>query len=166
MKFSVFNWIVALCALGSGLIAGVFFAFSTFVMKALGKLPAANGVAAMQSINVVVLNAWFMTAFMGTAVLSLFLFIASLMRWQEPRAAYVLAGSLLYFIGTFGVTMLFNVPRNNALAALSPSSPEASAYWPTYLSEWMFWNHVRTIAALAAAVSLVASLIGTRYQAA
>jgi len=38
-------------ALGCGLIAGVFFAFSAFVMKALARLPPAQGIAAMQSIN-------------------------------------------------------------------------------------------------------------------
>jgi uncharacterized membrane protein len=38
-------------ALGCGLAAGVFYAFSTFVMKALARLPAAQGFAAMQSIS-------------------------------------------------------------------------------------------------------------------
>jgi uncharacterized membrane protein len=38
-------------ALGCGLVAGVFFAFSTFVMKALARLPAEQGIAAMQAIN-------------------------------------------------------------------------------------------------------------------
>jgi len=36
-------------ALGCGLIAGVFFAFSAFVMKALARLSSAEGIAAMQS---------------------------------------------------------------------------------------------------------------------
>ncbi|WP_010496926.1 hypothetical protein [Paenibacillus elgii] len=48
-------------ALGSGLIAGLFFAFSTFVMSALARLPAEQGIAAMQSINVTVLNPLFYT---------------------------------------------------------------------------------------------------------
>jgi len=57
-------------ALGCGLIAGVFFAFSTFVMKALAGLPTAQGIAAMQSVNVAVLNGWFFSAFFGTAAAS------------------------------------------------------------------------------------------------
>ena len=43
-------------ALGGGLMAGLFFAFSNSVMGALARLPAAQGVAAMNSINVVILN--------------------------------------------------------------------------------------------------------------
>ncbi len=42
--------------LGSALVGGVFFAFSSFVMKALARVPSPEGIAAMQSINVVVIN--------------------------------------------------------------------------------------------------------------
>ena len=81
--------------------------------------------------------------------------ISSLMRWHDPRVLYWLAGSLLYFVGTFLVTMLFNVPRNNALAVVAPPSPEGARLWLSYLSSWTAWNHVRTIAALAAAASFM-----------
>jgi uncharacterized membrane protein len=57
--------------LGCGLAAGVFFAFSTFVMPALKRLSPANGVAAMQSINELAVTPAFMTALFGTAVASL-----------------------------------------------------------------------------------------------
>jgi uncharacterized membrane protein len=40
-------------ALGCGLVAGVFFAFSTFVMNALTRLAPKEGIAAMQSIRLV-----------------------------------------------------------------------------------------------------------------
>jgi uncharacterized membrane protein len=82
-----------IAALGSGLVAGIFFAFSNFVMKALARVPPAQGVAAMQSINVVVLNKWFFAVFFGTAVCCLALAIASFVRWQRPGAGYLLAGS-------------------------------------------------------------------------
>ena len=140
-------------AAGSALIGGSFFAFSTFVMGALGKLPPPQGIAAMQSINIVVINPWFMTTFLGTAVLCAAVAVASLMRWHDPGAAYLLAGAVLYFAGTFLVTMVFNVPRNDALAKLTPASAEAASLWIAYLSTWTAWNHVRTIAALAAMVS-------------
>lgn len=139
-------------ALGSGLIAGVFFAFSTSVMKALGTLPPAQGVAAMQSINVVIINPWFLTPFFGTAATCAFMVIASLLRWHDPGAWYWLVGGVLYLVGTILVTMVFNVPRNDALAVAAPASPEAARLWTAYLSTWTAWNHVRTIAALAAAV--------------
>jgi uncharacterized membrane protein len=142
-------------AVGSALIAGSFFAFSTFVMGALGKLPAPQGLAAMQSINIVVVNPWFMTPFVGTAVLCLVLAGASIMRWHDAGAAYLLAGAVLYIAGTFLVTMVFNVPKNDALAVVAPSSPEAAQFWTQYLPAWTVWNTVRTIAAAAAMVSFI-----------
>jgi len=149
-------------ALGCGLIAGVFFAFSSFVMNALARLPAAQGIAAMQSINVVVINPLFMTAFLGTASACVLLVVSSLLRWREPGAAYLLAGGLLYFVGAFLVTILFNVPRNNALAAVDPASAEGAGLWTNYLSGWTAWNHVRTAASLAAAALLTIALMRGR----
>ncbi len=144
--------------LGCGLIAGVFFAFSTFVMTALAQRPVAEGIAAMQAINIIVINFWFITAFLGTAAACGLLTIASLMKWHQPGAAYLLLSSLLYLLGTVGVTIAFNVPLNDALAIVSPNSTEGANLWAKYLSEWTFWNHVRTIAALAAAVLLAIAL--------
>src|SRR5262247_457100 len=98
-------------ALGCGLMAGVFFAFSSFVMNALARLPPAQGIAAMQSINIAVINLLFLAVFVGTAVACFLLAISTLLRWQSPGAVYLLAGCLLYLAGTFLVTMAFNVPR-------------------------------------------------------
>lgn len=137
-----------LTALGAATVGGVFFGFSSFVMKALAQLPAEQGVAAMQRINVVVINPWFMGVFMGTLLLSIACGVVALM---SGSSALLVAG-LLYAVGTFGVTMAFNVPRNNRLARLDASSPDAIAYWPSYVREWTRWNHVRTGAALASAV--------------
>lgn len=145
-------------AVGSGLIAGSFFAFSTFVMRALGRLPSPQGIAAMQSINVVVINPWFMTTFVGTALLCAVVAVVSLVRWHEPGAACLLAGAILYVAGTFLVTMVFNVPRNNALDKIVPSSAEAASLWVTYLATWTVWNHVRTVAALGAMVLFIIAL--------
>lgn len=148
-----------LASLGSGLIAGAFFAFSTFVMRALGKLPANEGMTAMQSINVVVINPWFMIVFLGTALASLLLAVFSLVRWSGPGSGYILIGCLLYFVGTFLVTMFLNVPLNNALAAANAGTSEGADVWANYLVDWTFWNHVRTIAALCSTASFIFGLI-------
>lgn len=145
-------------ALGSGLIAGVFFAFSSFVMRALGRLPAPQGITAMQSINIVVLNPVFLGVFVGTALLCLVLAASAVWGWRASGAGYLLAGSVLYFVGTFLVTMVGNVPLNDRLAAVDPSSAEGAQVWATYLSQWTFWNTVRTVAGLLAAASLTAAL--------
>ena len=145
-------------ALGSGLVAGIFFAFSTFTMRALARLPPAQGIAAMQSINVAVINKWFFAAFFGTALCCLVPAVSSFFRWHKPDAIYLLAGSLLYLVGTILVTILFNVPLNDGLAAVDPTSNGAGRVWTTYLKTWTAWNHVRTAAALGAAASFGVAL--------
>ena len=148
-----------LSALGCALVAGIFLAFSSFVMKALARISPPSGIAAMQAINVVVLNPGFLGLFMGTALACAVLFVYAVMHWQAPGALCLAAGSLCYGLGTFGVTMAFNVPRNNALARMEPSSAESTGFWRGYVSGWTMWNHVRTFAALAAAALLVWALV-------
>ena len=128
---------------------GIFFSFSACVMAALGRIQTTAGIAAMQSINVVVLNPLFLGTFFGTAMLSVVLAILALVGWSDPGADFLLAGSLLYFVGTFLVTIMFNVPLNNRLAAVKPGGAEGKAVWTHYLSVWTAWNHVRTVASVA-----------------
>jgi uncharacterized membrane protein len=156
------GWLAAVtfaAAIGAGLIAGVFFAFSTFVMRALARRPVAEGLGAMQAINVAVINPLFLGVFLGTAVVCVVTAILAAMRWSHPGAAYVLAGAALYVVGTFGVTMVCNVPLNNALARVAPTDPEGPRHWATYVTKWTMWNHVRTAAAAAA---LAAFILGLR----
>jgi uncharacterized membrane protein len=149
----VIRILTLLAALGSGLIAGLFFAFSVSVMRALSRIPPPAGIAAMQAINVVILNPIFGLVFFGTAVASLVLGVLALVRWNDPGSAYLLAGGLLYFAGSFVVTRVFNVPRNNALARMDPAAGDAGGGWSRYVAEWTGWNHVRLIASLAAAAA-------------
>jgi uncharacterized membrane protein len=143
-----------LTALGCWLMAGVFFAFSTFVMKALALIQPAQGIAAMQSINAAAPSSLFGMTFIGTAAACAALAVFSLFRWNKPGTRYLLAGSLLYLAGVILVTMIFNVPKNNVLAAVDPASGEGARLWVGYVSGWTAWNHVRTSASIAAAASL------------
>ena len=145
--------------LGSALIAGTFFAFSSFVMKALARLPSSEGIVAMQSINVVVINPSFLGAFMGTAVLSLGMVGLTLIDRSHPSAMFFLVGAISYLTGTFLVTILGNVPLNDQLAALSSTDPSASDLWKHYLDRWTTWNHVRTVAAMVAALLFTLGLM-------
>ncbi|MGB7208730.1 MAG: anthrone oxygenase family protein [Pyrinomonadaceae bacterium] len=108
--------LIILAALGSGLIAGVFFAFSTSVMNALGRL-------------------------------------------RERGAAFLLTGAVLYLIGSGAVTMVLNVPLNNALATATPTDPQSADLWKNYLANWTFWNHVRAAASLGAAAAFTIGLV-------
>ena len=145
-------------ALGCGLVAGILFAFSTSVMKALARLPSAQGIAAMQSINITVVNPLFMGAFFGTAAACVLVVVFSLLRWNEAGGVYLLSGGLAYLIGAILVTMVFNVPRNDTLAAVDPASAAGARLWDGYVTSWTAWNHVRTAAALAAALLLTFAL--------
>jgi uncharacterized membrane protein len=151
-----------LAALGSGLIGGVFFAFSTFVMKALERITPCSGIAAMQSINVAVINPLFLSVFLGTTTASVVLVLTAVWRWRAPGTECMLLGGCFYLAGTFLVTLMFNVPRNEALALVDSSSPESDAEWREYVASWTRWNHVRTLAALAAAVYLTIALTQLR----
>ncbi len=147
-----------LAAVGCGLMAGLFFAFSNFVMKALVRLPSEQGIAAMQHINVTVINPVFLFIFLGTAVLSVVLGLYSLTHWGAAASPWLVVGSACYLFGTFGVTMAFNVPLNNLLARTNPSASTSADTWSSYVSRWLRWNHVRAVMAVAATASLVYGL--------
>ena len=105
----------------------------------------------MQSINITVINPWFMGAFFGPVPVCVAVAVLSVLEWEESEVFYQLAGSALYLVGAVLVTGAFNVPRNDVLAAVDPESADGEKYWRRYLAEWTLWNHVRTAAALAAA---------------
>ncbi|OXS36141.1 anthrone oxygenase family protein [Streptomyces sp. XY006] len=151
-------WLTVLGVLGTGLVAGVFCAFSTFVMRGLGALPPAQGVAAMKAINVAAVTPPFMAVFLGSAVLCAVIAVVTFVLWPEEGTVELLVGSALYLFGSFGLTMVANVPRNDALAGLEPGTSEAAAYWSAYLREWTLWNHVRTVASAGAALAYVLAL--------
>ncbi|WP_044875429.1 anthrone oxygenase family protein [Pseudomonas sp. LFM046] len=147
-----------LCAIACGLMGGLFFAFSNFVMQALARLSPEAGIAAMQAINQTVLNRLFLATFLGTSAACGLLTLYAYVHWEVPGTFFLLIGSLLYLLGTFGVTLVCNVPRNNALARLDVSNPGSEAAWRTYVEEWTRWNHVRTGTALAASAMLTIAL--------
>ncbi len=144
--------------LGWGLRAGLFFAFSVAVMRGLGRIPPAHGMAAMQAINVAILNPVFLCAFLGTGLLCVVVLASSLSRWHETGALLWVSGALLYLVGTFLTTVVLNVPMNNALASTRPTDPQAADQWTDYLTNWTMWNHVRTVTSLAAAIALTLAL--------
>ena len=148
-----------LAALGSGLIAGVFFAFSAFVLTALSRLPDQGGIAAMQAITAAIKNPLFLIVFFGMAALASLLGIAAPLRWSEPGALYLLIGSLLYLNFPFAVTLMKNLPLNNKLAAIKPGSAEGTRVWSEFRAAWGLWNHVRWIGALGASASFVLALL-------
>jgi uncharacterized membrane protein len=143
---------------GAGLVGGVFFAFSNFVMKALGRLRPSEGAAAMQSINITVITPTFMTALFGMGLVSLVLIAWGLVDVAEPYAGWLIAAGAIYVIGEIATTGAYHVPRNNALARVDPDSEEGARVWSTYLVEWTRMNHVRTVSGLGACALFAVAL--------
>ena len=143
--------LTAVSAVGSGVVGGVFFAFSVFVMTALSRLPKPQGIVAMQEVNRAAPTPWFMAALFGTALTCLALAVASLADGMDDAAAwYRVAGSALYLVAVV-LTIVYHVPRNDALDAVDPGAAGAPADWDRYVSAWTAWNHVRTVVCIAAA---------------
>jgi uncharacterized membrane protein len=120
-------------AIGCGLMAGVYFAFSTFIMTALGRLDQAAGIAAMHAINVDIVRSLFMPLFLGTTMAGAALVVMGVSRFGEPGAV-------------------------SMIAAVQPSAPEAGVVWVTYLKDWVLWNHVRTVASVGGCACFIVAL--------
>ncbi len=129
-------------------------------MKALGRVAAPSGIAAMQSINIVVINPIFLGVFVGTAIVCGLIVAGAVLRWEGYRSTLLVVGSALYVVGTFAVTMRLNVPLNNRLAKLNRNDPASTDFWSHYLRRWTFWNHVRSVAALLASATFALALRG------
>jgi uncharacterized membrane protein len=148
---------IGAAAIGSGLVGGVLFAFSSFVMPALRRVPPAHGISAMQSINRQAPTFAFMALIGGTAVLSAGVGLLAALQRDEPGAGWVGAGTVSYLVA-LAITGGFHIPRNDRLAGFDATTPEASQYWSTYLTEWTAGNHVRTAFCIIAAASFTMAL--------
>ena len=133
---------------GSGLLAGVFFAFSGFVMSGLRRLPDRDAAAAMRSINVTAQHPPLMIALFGTSALCVVVIVRAAATWSRPGAAWLLAGSALTIVGALGVTVAVNVPLNDRLEA-------GTVTWSRFLAGWEPANHARTVLCLAGCALLL-----------
>jgi uncharacterized membrane protein len=149
-----------MAALGCGMMGGLLFAFSNFVMKSLARQPFERGIRAMQCINADIQNPTFFLLFFGTAIASIVVVIAAIAGRSAAGAGLTIVGGALYLVGVIGVTMRYNVPLNNQLAAIDPADSDADVRWQMYLSEWLRWNHVRTAAAIVACALLMLAIRG------
>lgn len=146
------------CAIGCGLMGGVYFAFSTFIMRAFATLDPAQAAASMNAINVVILRSPFMPLFWLTTLGAAALVLLALPDWQTTSGRLAIASGVAYLVGMFVCTVAFNVPLNDQLAAAAGDA----AVWQRYLVEWTRWNHVRTIASALAGAGFVWALLARR----
>lgn len=150
---------ITVCAIvGAGVVTGLLFAFSNFVMQSLAKLPNDQGMFAMQQINEKIINPIFLTFFLGTPLLCLLIGAKASMDLEANRSIFLLAGAVLYLIGPFGITVLFNVPLNDRLAKTDRA--ESDTVWPEYQLRWQRWNHARTYIGVVSIAFLSLGLAG------
>ena len=152
------HWALLVAASGCGLTAGVTFTFSAFVMPALDRLPAAQSIAAMQSINKLAPTPPFGPVVAGTALACAGLLVWAVVSWGERSAVWVAAGTALFLLGWMLLTFVGNIPLNDALDGVDPQATDAAKQWRDYHGDWMPLNHLRTAAALAAAGLLTVAL--------
>jgi len=145
---------------GNALVAGVFFAFSTFVMKGLAQVPSPTGIVAMQGINAAAPTPPFMLALFGSALTGAVLTVLAVVEWGSDSFAstYALIGGVASLV-PLALRIVVHVPRNEALATLDPHDAAAADRWTTCAAEWTAWNHARTLGALIAVTMFTISLL-------
>ncbi|GAB7193427.1 hypothetical protein NUM3379_41370 [Kineococcus sp. NUM-3379] len=148
--------LLVLVAVGAGLVGGVFFAFSGFVLRALVRAPGQVGAVAMREVNVAAVRPPLMLLLFGTALAEAALLVLAVLGRGVPLAGVV--GAVLYLVGAVVVTVVGNVPLNERLARAG--GEELAGVWRGYAARWSAWNHVRTLAC--AAACLLAVLAASR----
>jgi uncharacterized membrane protein len=139
----------------TGLFAGLLYAFSVAVVPALRRLTGREHLAAIQAINVKILNPVFFLSFLGPTLL---LPLAAFLHRSGSQFGLLVAAAVLHIVGANGVTIMGNVPLNDQLAKRDVShlsEAEADHIRKAFQgtgTPWMRWHTVRTLAATAATV--------------
>lgn len=141
-----------------GIMAGIYFAFSVFVMQSLDALDRPAGMMAMQSINRIIQKSLFLPLFFLSSLACLLIAVMGVMHWGGPGVWQMITGGMLYVMGMLIVTIVGNVPLNNALEATAVDGPEAETMWRHYMRRWLPWNHVRTVSCTASLILLIGAL--------
>ncbi len=148
---------IGAAAIGSGLLGGVLFAFSSFVMPALLRIPPDEGISAMQSINRQAPTFAFGSLIAVTALLASGVGLHAVFNRDQPGAGWTGIGTMSIMLA-LAITGVYNVPRNNRLATFDAATPEAARYWSTFLTEWILANHLRTAFCTIAVTSYIIAL--------
>jgi uncharacterized membrane protein len=148
MTSSIVSALVWTAALSSGLMAGVYFAFSGVIMRSFDTIEASQSIAAMNAINKVILRSLFMPLFFGSTIVSVLLVVFALAYWNQAGAGLMLVAGAVYVVGMFACTAFCNVPLNRSLMQIDPHAKNAQSFWTHYSRTWTRWNHLRTVSCL------------------
>lgn len=144
----------------TGLMAGIFYAFSCAVMPGLRQSDDRTLVMAMQRINVAILNGWFLLVFGGALVLTAATVVLSFASDGRPALPWSI-GALVLYAATLGVTFRVNVPLNDELVAAGDPDgrTDLALVRQRFERSWVRWNIVRTLTCTAAFGSLCWALV-------
>ncbi len=163
---SLENIVLVVAGTLSGLLAGVFYAFSVAIVPALRSITATRHIAAMQAINIRIKNPVFFLSFFGPTVL--LPFAATLHRGGSQVALIVAA--MLHIFGANGVTIAGNIPLNNVLEKIDVnalSDAEAERVRTEFQgrgSRWMRLHTARTLASTAATVLVFVVCLSEKFS--
>ena len=136
--------------LGVGLIAAIFGFFYAWVCSTMWGLDNADpkvAIAAMQAMNTSVRNIIFAPAFFATPFV--LMLVGGLAFKQTYKDVALLFGSagVVYLVGGMFLTIIINVPMNNALGSviIPENATQANEIWLAYSGKWQFWNQARTV---------------------
>ncbi len=142
MTIQIIQIVEPLIQLSMVIMVGLYFIFSNTIMASLKQFE--SGADVMVEINQVILNPVFMVVFWISGLGSLYLVMFA--------EGLLFISGVIFFLGTTLITVIRNVPLNNQLR---DSGPERAEVWEHYLEKWVFWNHVRSVAAVSSGLLLV-----------
>ncbi len=157
--FTTHTLTLLLSALLSGLVAGLLYGYACSVNLGLGKLDDIGYLSAMQSINEAIQNPVFFISFMGSVVILPYSTWLCYKNGDTTLWYLMLAATLLYGVGVFGVTVIGNVPLNEALAKFDLNSASTEAIQAQRRQFEQPWNNFHLIRTIASIVSFVLVLI-------
>lgn len=141
------SWTILICSLAilsRGIVSGIFFAFSDFIMKSLASISETGAINAMTEINRRVYRSIFIIGIWAVALLGALLIYAGAFHTEPAVSIWLIAGGSIYIIGVVAASFLFNIPMNHKLESLGSNDPKSSNYWKHYLTTWTRWNHIRS----------------------
>jgi uncharacterized membrane protein len=157
---SLRSFLILASTLALGVFAGFFYTYEVSVMGGFARLPDADFISAMQSVNAAIRNWAFAPGFFGAALLALLTALLHIREWRQPKALLILGSALIYTSGALILTMQINVPLNEWLAAQGPPAlmPDPGAIRVQYEHDWVFWNLVRSIVSCLAFAMMAVAL--------
>lgn len=151
--------VLGAAVIAMGLLAGLYFFSSIAVMPALTAADDRTLVDAMQQMIVKIENPAFFLVLFGAPALA----VAALVQTRRSPRGWIVAGLVLYTV-MLAITFAVHIPLNEDLTqAGDPARIEnLAAVRDDFVTPWVAWDIVRTLATTAAFACLAWALVRRR----